>query len=64
MSTAEIIYDRVRTLPEDLQKEALHYLEYLRQRRLAEAEDRDWALLSAAQMSRQYCPGDAIYDEE
>ena len=30
MSTAEMIYDRARTLPEDLQKEALHYLEYLR----------------------------------
>jgi len=28
-------------LPEDLQKEALHYLEYLRQLRRAETENRD-----------------------
>jgi len=64
MSTAEMIYDRARTLPEDLQKEALHYLEYLRQLRRAETEDRDWAALSAAQLSRHYAPADAIYDQD
>ena len=64
MSTAEMIYDRARTLPEDLQKEALHYLEYLRQLRRAETEDRDWAALSAAQLARHYAPADAIYDQE
>ena len=51
-------------MPEDLQKEALHYLEYLRQLRRAETEDRDWAALSAAQLARHYAPADAIYDQE
>jgi len=29
MSTAEIIYERAMKLPDDLQTEALHYLDYL-----------------------------------
>ena len=64
MSTAELIYDRAKSLPEELQREALHYLDYLRQRREAENEDRVWATLSAAQLARQYAEEDAIYDRE
>ena len=33
LSTAEAIYERALALPESLRREALHYLEYLVQRR-------------------------------
>ncbi|MBI4026193.1 MAG: DUF2281 domain-containing protein [Verrucomicrobia bacterium] len=64
MSTAEMIYDRAKTLPEELQAEALHYLDYLLLRRQAEAEDREWARFSATQLLAHYAPEDAIYDKE
>ena len=64
MSTAELIYDRAKSLPEELQREALHYLDYLRQRREAEKEDRVWATLSAAQLARQYAAEEGAYDSE
>ena len=64
MSTAETIYERAKTLPDDLQSEALHYLDYLMLRRLGEMEDREWTRFSGAQFLAQYAPEDAIYDEE
>ena len=64
MSTAELIYDRAKTLPEELRQEALHYLDYLRQRRQAETEERDWAAMSAAHLAQHYAPEDTIYDKE
>ena len=64
MSAAETIYERAKTLPDDLQTEALHYLDYLTLRRQAEMEDREWAQFSAAQLLAQYAPEDAIYDKE
>ena len=55
MSTAEMIYEKAKTLPETLQTEALHYVYYL----LARREDRDeeaveWTRLSAHQLARAY----------
>ena len=64
MSTAETIYEKAKTLPDNLQTEALHYLDYLLLRRQAEVEDREWAQFSAAQLLAQYAPEDAIYDKE
>lgn len=64
MSTAETIFERAKTLPGDLQKDALHYLDYLLLRRQAEAEDRQWTQFSAAQLLKQYATEDAIYDQE
>jgi hypothetical protein len=64
MSTAELIYDRAKSLPEELRQEALHYLDYLQQRRQAERDDRDWAAMSAAELAQHYAPEDAIYDKE
>jgi len=59
-----MIYERAKALPDALQAEALHYLDYLRQRREAEKEDGDWAALSASQLAQHYAPEDAIYDKE
>jgi len=64
MSTAELALERMKTLPDDLQVEALHYIDYLRQQRSINAEDRACAELGATEMSRHYAPLDAIYDEE
>jgi hypothetical protein len=64
MSTADIIYERAKKLPDELQAEALHYLDYLLLRRKAEAHDREWAQFSASQLLAQYAPEDAIYDKE
>ncbi len=59
-----MLFERAKRLPEALQAEALHYVDFLLARRTAEAEDRDWSRLSTAQLARQYSPEDAIYDDE
>ena len=64
VSTAELIYDRAKLPPEDLQREALHSVEFLRPRRKAGRQERSWAAVSAAQLARQYAPEDALYDRE
>jgi len=64
MSVAETIFERAKSLPDDLQSEALHYVDYLVLRRQAQMEDREWVRHSAAQLLSQYAPADAIYDEE
>ncbi len=64
MSTAEAIYERAKTLPDDLQVEALRYLDYLMLRRQVESEDREWTEFAASQLASQYAAEDAIYDKE
>jgi hypothetical protein len=64
MSTAEMLFEKAKHLPENLQAEALHYVDFLLTRRAAEKEDREWSQFSAAQLSRQYSPEDSIYDDE
>jgi hypothetical protein len=64
MNTAEAIYERAKTLPDDLQAEALHYLDYLMLRRQMESEDREWAQFATSQLANQYAADDAIYDKE
>ena len=65
MSTAELIYEKAKALPEPLQTEALHYVDYLLARREnGDDEAAEWARFSAQQLSRAYSPSDAIYDED
>ena len=56
MSVAETIFERAKSLPDDLQSEALHYVDYLVLRRQAEMEDGEWVRHSAAQLLAQYAP--------
>ena len=67
MTTAEAIYERALALPESLRREALHYLEYLVQRRDAAGQratddEAAWARLSAEQLAANYRPDDSGYD--
>ncbi len=45
MSTAELIYEKAKNLPDGLQEEALGYVEYLGRRRAARAEAAEWQCL-------------------
>ena len=64
MSTAELICEKIRRLPENLQTEALHYVDFLLAQRHAQSEATAWARFSAAQLAKQYAPEDSIYDED
>jgi hypothetical protein len=64
VSTVELIYEKAKSLPEPLQTEALHYVDYLLARRPGNHEQIEWSRFSEQQLSRQYGPGDAIYDED
>jgi len=63
MSTAEMLFERAKHLPESLQTEALHYVDFLLSRRAAETENKEWSQFSATQLARQYSAEDATYDE-
>jgi uncharacterized protein DUF2281 len=64
MSTAEMLFEKAKHLPESLQTEALHYVDFLLTRRAAEKEDKEWNQFSATQLARQYSLQDTIYDDE
>jgi hypothetical protein len=64
MSTAEMLFEKAKNLPENLQTEALHFVDYLLTRRAAEKEDKEWNQFSATQLARHYSPEDSIYDDE
>ncbi|MBM3841447.1 MAG: DUF2281 domain-containing protein [Verrucomicrobia bacterium] len=64
MSTAEIIYEKIQRLPESLQTEALHYVDFLLEQRHAQREAGDWARFSTEQLAKQYAPEDAVYDKD
>ena len=57
-----MLFEKAKHLPENLQAEALHYVDFLLTRRDAEKEDKDWSRFSTAQLAEQYSPKDAIYD--
>lgn len=46
MSTVDLIYEKAKTLPGELQSEALGFVEYLGRRRSAQAEAGEWERLS------------------
>ena len=64
MSTAELIAQKTLELPNELQQEALHYVDYLLLRQRESAESKSWARFSAEQLLNQYSPEDAIYDQD
>jgi hypothetical protein len=64
MSTVEEIASRVRSLPEHLQREALHYVEYLLQRQDAAREGLEWNAMYASHLHSAYCDSDTVYDSE
>ena len=64
MSTAELILEKARRLPDELQQEALHYVDSLLVRQAEIKESRDWARFSAQQLASQYSATDAIYDQD
>ena len=64
MSTAEVIFERAKQLPDPLQSEVLRFVESLLARCDPEAEEKDWAGFSANQLLTAYGPADAVYDEE
>ena len=46
MSTADLIYEKAKSLPGKLQSEALGFVEYLGRRRAAQSESAEWQRLS------------------
>ena len=64
MSTAELILEKMRRLPDELHQEALQYVDSLLARQAEVKERRDWLRFSAEQLASQYSPADAIYDQD
>lgn len=62
MSTAELIFEKARSLPNDQQNEALRFVDFLLARRSAEAEATEWRKLLR---ETQNAPGvSAITDDD
>jgi hypothetical protein len=64
MSTVELILKKASALPDALQQEALHYVDYLLARQAEGSETRQWTRFSAEQLAAQYAEGDALYDQD
>jgi hypothetical protein len=64
VSTAELIYEKAKALPDRLQAEALHYVDFLLAHQDARAEEVEWSKFSSLQLEKQYGPADAIYDSD
>jgi hypothetical protein len=64
MSTAELILEKTSRLPDELQQEALRYVDSLLARQEEIKESRNWSRFSAQQLAHQYSPADAIYDRD
>ncbi len=64
MSTAELVYEKTRHLPENLQSEALHYVDYLLAHQHPEGEAVAWTKFSSSELTKQYVLADAIYDQD
>ncbi len=63
MSTAELILEKTRRLPDELQQEALHYVDSLLARQAETKESRDWSRFCTQQLARQYSSADALCEE-
>jgi len=64
MSTAELVFEKTRALPDALQQEALQFVDALVARKAAAEEARNWSHFSAAQLASKYAPEDAAYDQD
>lgn len=61
MDTLQQIIDRVRTLPENRQREVLDFVEYLAEKRAWDEEQRAWSRLSVATAMRGMEDEEPIY---
>jgi hypothetical protein len=59
-----MIFKKATALPEPLQTEALHYVDFLLSLQEAKADASEWAKFSASQLERHYAPADAVYDQD
>ena len=64
MSTAELLLEKTRKLPDELQQEALRYVDSLLARQVEKTEGNNWSRFSAEQLAAQYSPADAVYDQD
>jgi hypothetical protein len=64
MSTAEMIQEKASKLPDELQQEALRFVDSLLARQAELNERHTWSRFSAQQLSNPYSPADAIYDQD
>ncbi len=64
MSTAELLLEKTSKLPDELQLEALRFVDSLLARQAENEEHRNWPRFSAEQLAAQYAPADAIYDQD
>jgi hypothetical protein len=64
MSTAELVFEKTRVLPDELQQEALRFVDSLLARRLELNDARAWSRFSAEQLASQYAASDSIYDSD
>ena len=64
MSTAELLLEKASKLPDELQQQALYYVDSLLARQAENAERRNWSRFSAQQLAAQYAPEDSIYDQD
>ena len=64
MSTAELLLEKASKLPDELQREALRYVDSLLARQAENAEHGSWSRFSAEQLAAQYTSADAIYDQD
>ncbi|MSU48714.1 MAG: hypothetical protein EXS37_06405 [Opitutus sp.] len=60
----ELIFDKARALPPELQEETLHYIDSLLARPAAAAATREWTRFSREQLASHYAPEDAAYDTD
>ena len=62
MSTAEMIYEKAKALPEPLQAEALHYVDYLLAHQADSGEETaEWGRFSAQNLARAYGENEPEY---
>ena len=59
-----MILEKARKLPDELQQEALQYVDSLLARQAELNERQGWSRFSAQQLAAQYSPADAIYDQD
>lgn len=64
MSTAEMLLEKTSKLPDELQQEALHYVDSLLARQAEKNGRKNWSRFSAEQLAAQYSPEDSIYDQD
>ena len=64
MSTAELLLEKTRKLPDELQQEALRYVDSLLAQQTEKTERNHWSRFSAEQLAAQYSPADAVYDQD